>query len=155
MFYKTEKSSDTGKKFAEILIKSDLVFEAQKSMCEKYGFKEYRPAYWCVWGGFSSCIFKNPPNIKLWKNVHGEKNEWMPRLTSKEGKQIQAEFSAMPKVQSHELNMCIGFNGAPFKTIGFTHCDTHFGFTVGESWKVKIPEDCTEITKSEYDRLFN
>ena len=32
--------------------------------------------------------------------------------------------------------------------------DEYYGFIVGENWDFKIPEDCEEITVSEYNKLF-
>lgn len=154
MYYKTLKSTKTGKKFEELVVKIQETSAEQKRLCTKYGFEQYRPHGFYAWGGFSSCIFKVAPNKKDWKNVFDSKDEWMPRLTSNVGKAIQKEFEAMPAVTRKELNSCIGFN-QHFKSIGFDWCDTHFGFSVKEDWGVKVPSDCEEITKTEFNKLFN
>lgn len=155
MFFKTLKTSETGNKFKALLIEVEKTNDAQKVLANKYGFKKWRAAEWPVWGGFSSCIFLVAPDMKIWKKTKFGNDEYMPRMTSKEGKVIGIEFKEMPVVERNQLNECIG--KVPFlKTIGFSG-DTNknqFGFIVGDNWKVKIPSDCTEITKTEYDKLF-
>jgi len=153
MYFITKKTSETGKKFQVISEKSDEVFKADKALAKEIGFHQWRPGYWLVYGGFSSLIFKNTPDEKVFKKVNG--NEWMPKKNTKVGKEIQAKLDATPRVTIDELNQCIGFNGSPFKTIGFAQNNKeYFGFIISEKWDVKIPSDCEEVTCSIYRELF-
>lgn len=153
MHFITKKTSETGKKFQVISEKADAVLKADKAVAKEIGFEQWRGGYWLVWGGFSSLIFKEKPDEKVFKKVNG--NEWMPRLNTKAGKEIQAKLDATPRVTIDELNQCIGFDGAPFKTIGFAQNNKdYFGFIVDEKWEVKIPKDCEEVTVSKYNEIF-
>ena len=152
MYFITEKKSKTGKSFQTISDKKDDVFKKQKQVAKEIGFHQWRGGYWTVWGGFSCLMFKDKPNEKVYKK---QEDGWMPKLNSKEGKEIQAKLDTCPKVEIDELNKCIGFDGAPFKTIGFGwNNKKYFGFSVEQNWKVKIPKDCKEITTTEYKKLF-
>lgn len=153
MFYKTLKTTATGRKFADLLLKIDAAHAAQVALCEKYGIETFRASSFYLWGGFSAVLFNVAPNTKDWKNVYGAKDEWMPKLSSSVGKAVQKEFDALPVVTRKELNACVGFNNH-FKHIGFNFCDTHFGFTDVADWSLKIPDDCEEITKIAFDLLF-
>jgi len=155
MYFITEKTSETGQKFEVVSKKLKAVFKAQKEIAKKYGFDKFRGRHWVVAGGFSSVIFNDETKIDktVWKqNKYGE---WMPKLNSVVGKEIAASFKGCPTVGSEDLNMCIGFDGALFQTIGYAgNCETHFGFIVEREWKVKIPKDCTEVTETEYNKMF-
>ena len=153
MHFITKKKSETGKKFQKIAEVAIASLKAEKALAKEFGFESWRGAYWHVYGGFSALIFKVNPNERIYRKVNG--NEWMPRMTTKEGKAIQAKLDSTPRVSINELNQCIGFDGAPFKTIGFAqNNDNFFGFIVDEKWKVKIPKDCEEVTTSRYNELF-
>lgn len=153
MHFITKKTSETGKKFQKIAEKASEVTKANRAVAKEIGFDEWRRGYWLVFGGFSSIIFKDKPDEKVWKKNNG--NEWLPRMNTKAGKEIQAKLDATPKVSIDELNQCIGFDGAPFKTIGYAQNNKdYFGFIVDEKWKVKIPKDCKEVTVSNYNELF-
>lgn len=153
MYFITKKTSETGKNFQKIAEKMDVIFNANKKLSEEIGFEQWRGGYWSAFGGFSSLIFKEKPDEKVFKKVNG--NEWLPKLSNKLGKEIQARLDASPKISIEELNQCIGFNGAPFKTIGFARNNKeYFGFVVQEEWKVEIPQDCEEVTVSSYNKLF-
>lgn len=155
MFFITSKASKTGNKFSKISKLRKDCFEAQKVFSKKYGFGSWRQAMWSVFGGMSSCCdFKSKPDSRLWKVVEG--NEYFPKKNCKEAKVIYDEIKALPKVSINELNECIGFvDGFPFKTIGFAeNNDEYFGFQVKSEWNVEIPEDCKEVTETEYNKLF-
>lgn len=155
MYFITKKDSETGKKFQVISEKKGIVLKAQKEFANKYGFTSWYQAYWCIFGGMSSCLdFKETPNSKIWRKV-SNKDEYYPKKNTKESKEIYNEISNLPRVSIDELNMCIDFKGAPFKNIGFAEDnDEYFGFKVDFNWNVKIPNDCEEITVSRYNELF-
>ena len=155
MYFITERNSETGKKFQQVERKSEECFNAQKQLANKYKFHSWREGYWVVYGGMSSCLnFDETPDSKIWGKGFGN-GEYFPKKNSKIGKEINKEIEQLPKVTIDELNQCVGFNGAPFKTIGFSaKNDKFFGFSVGENWDFIPPTDCKEITTSEYRELF-
>tara|TARA_R110000796_G_scaffold236610_1_gene356104 strand:+ start:109 stop:579 length:471 start_codon:yes stop_codon:yes gene_type:complete len=155
MKFKTLKTTETGKKFTALFEKSKIAKQDAKDFSNKYGFSKYRGGYWCCFGGISSCLdFKETPDKKIW-GKGAEKGEFMPKGNSKIGKSIQKEIDDLTVVTGEELNECIGVEKEPFHTIGFTfNNDEYYGFIVGENWDFKIPEDCEEITVSEYNKLF-
>lgn len=157
MYFKTKISSETGEKFTKLIAKKEIAISAQKEVANKYGFESYRGAFWQVWGGFSSCMdFNEEPDPKLWKIIkHRRRTEYFPKKNSKEAKAIWREINEVPCVSILDLNECIGLVGDPFKSIGFSYNNSeYFGFTVGDSWGVEVPDDCEEILSSEYDELF-
>jgi len=67
----------------------------------------------------------------------------------------EALLMTCPTVTIDELNQCVGFDGAPFKTIGFAgNNDSLFGFVVRDDWGFIKPDDCEEVTNSKYNELF-
>ena len=156
MYFKTERNSETGKKFQEFADKKKLALNAQVVFAEKYGIKQWRDKGWYVGGQFYSVIFKDDVEVdlKVWKEVKGLPNEYMPRLNSKKGKEIQKEIDEMPLVSKAELNSCIGWDEDFSKSIGYARSKEYFGFEVDEKWEVKIPKDCIEVTTTEYKKLF-
>lgn len=154
MYFITKKDSETGKKFQKIVDKFDICFEKQKELAEKYGFTSWRGERWVIAGGISSVVFPKDTTIdaKLWKQVKG-KDEYMPRMNTKQGKAVQADFDLAVTVSKSELNACIGWDEA-FSNIGFDENDKYFGFCVSEDCGVIIPKDCEEITTTAYRELF-
>lgn len=156
MFYITKQETETGKQFTKLLAKAEIAINCQKSISTKYGFKAYRGAFISIWGGLSSCLdFDKQLDKSVWgKGV--EKGEFFPKKSSKLGKEILKEIAAMPCVTISDLNHCIGYHeGPPFRRIGFSfNNDGVYGFTVGREWMVEIPDDCIEVTETEYHNLF-
>jgi hypothetical protein len=155
MHFKTLRSSETGRKFAAIVKKREEDFEAVKAFAEKVGATQWRGGYWTVWGGISSFIFPENfvmdpvfvPNKEL-------KGEYVISRKTKAGKALDNERRELPSIQSHDLNLCVGFMGAPFKTIGFNELnEEYYLFIVGDDWDFKCPPDCEEITVTQYREL--
>ena len=155
MFYITERTSETGKKFAELITRKEIAFKEQKAFAKKYKFKTWRGAYWQVWGGISSCLdFKETPDKKVWGK--GAKiGEFFPKRNSKAGKEIYKEIDNLHCVSRNDLNQCVGFDGGLSYKIGFAFSNKkYFGFVTDKKWGIKIPKDCTEVLESKYDELF-
>ena len=126
-------------------------------MLVSLGAQKWRVGYWVAEGGVSAVIFNDPSTVdkKTWKNVNRSKNEWMPRLNTPEGKEMDKKLSALPKVSIKELNACIGFQEQMFKTIGlYMGNKQYFGITAEDDWGIKPPPDCKEVTVTEYNSLF-
>lgn len=157
MKFITKRTSKTGKKFMALLDKIQECRVAQNKMSKEIGFSEWRGAYHVSFGGVSSVIFKDKKSVdkKVWKNVNGSDNEWMPRLNTKIGKGIYLKLKSLPTISKEELNDCVGFKGNPFQSIGVNFTNKDFiGFELIEKWEYKAPEDCEEVTVTRYNKLF-
>lgn len=156
LYYKTRRTSETGLKFQEIEKREEECHAAVIALGNELGFSRWRPGYWSAFGGISSCIFPEgvTPDPKVWKKVNGD--EYMPKFSCKEGKKLNQKFDVLPRIRREELNRCIGFDEeSPFYCIGFAFTnETYYGFIVGQNWDCKIPDDCTEITFTEYQTSF-
>ena len=86
MYFITEKTSETGKKFEIIKNKLQVVRNAQQAFAKKYNFQKWRDANWVFAGRMSSCAdFQEVPDSKVWKkNVIS--GEFFPKKSSKMGK---------------------------------------------------------------------
>ncbi|WP_372775636.1 hypothetical protein [Mangrovibacterium sp.] len=152
MKFKTLRTSETGKKFQAIVEKEEKAFEEAKSLADEIGFEKWRSDRWAAFGGIEFVYFADQtPDPKVWRNTDAGA---VPRRNTKPGKAMYERLEALTKVSKHELNMCIGFDGAPFKNIGFSYNNPdYFLFEVFEKWDCEIPADCEEITVSEYRKL--
>lgn len=150
MYFITKRTSETGKKFAEVEAKAKQSHQDIVKLGEELGFDEWREWNNVFRGNIAEIIFKIPPDERVYKKVD---SGWMPRLNTKKGKEIQAKIDAVTKVHRSEVNNCIGFQGR-WKTIGWVWSDKeYYGFSVDETWKVEIPSDCEEVTASRYKAL--
>lgn len=156
MYFITTKDSETGKKFQVIKQKLSESHDAQIAISDKYGFTEWRMCAPSTQGTICSCKgFANIPDPKVWKKSNYASDEYFPSKQTKAGMEILKDFETIPKVSSDDINQCIGFNEAPFKTIGFDMSnENYFCFSVKEEWNVKIPADCEEITTTKYRNMF-
>lgn len=135
----------------------EQVLQAAKDMAKEIGYYTWRQGVWVAYGGVSSVTFKDTPDLKIWKKVNLENypQEYFPRMSNKQGKELAAKLRGLPTVSIKELNDCLGFKETLFKSIGFyRNNDTYFGFTTNDGWKFKAPADCKEITYTEFKKLF-
>lgn len=153
LYYKIEKGSDTGMKFAELESRGTQCVLKSLEVVEKYGFTQYRPSTWGIYGGISSFVSpEKNPDSKVWKKDRN--GEYFPNKRSKEGRQIFDEISELPIVERKELNAIVGYDD-PFSHIGFYMSNKkYFGVILMDNWKVIPPSDCIEITGSEFKLLF-
>ena len=154
IYFITERGSETGLKFKRIEEKAERIRLQGIALSKEIGFEQWRGGFWTVFGGFSALIFNEVPDPKVYKRVNG--NEWMPKKNCKEGRAILERLNSSETIEKHELNMCIGFDGAPFSTIGFAMSNPdYFGFILSPKWNCTPPIDCEEVTYSRYQQLFN
>lgn len=151
MYYITPRNSETGKKLQAIMDKGKMCVKAQEKLAKKYGFKEWYTCSLHIYGGISAAVFATPPDSKIWSKR--EKDGYFPKLSTKVGKAMAAEFEALPVVFPYELNMAIGWQ-QKWKHVGYESNKTHFGIVVKEEWGLKMPDDCTEITTIDYRKQF-
>ncbi|WP_394749500.1 hypothetical protein [Spongiimicrobium salis] len=152
MKFKTKKTSWTGKRFALLQLEIDRAHLAASKLAKDLGAKSWRRAPFSVFGGISCLHFENEPDPKIWKKLH---DGYSPKKNSKAGKDIHNRIMALPTIIVDRLNHCVGFEGGPFKSIGYNSNNAdYFGFSVGDDWEFNAPDDCVEITVNEYKKLF-
>ncbi len=153
MYFKTKRDTQTGLNLCKIEEKANKAFKETKELAKEIGFKSWREGYWQAFGGISCVHFDSEPDSKVWKK---QEDGFMPKLNNKKGKEIAKKIDNLTSVDYFELNESVGFGGAPFKKIGVNFNNNDFvAFSVDEKWDFKIPDDCVEITTSEYKNLFS
>lgn len=155
MYYITKKDSETGKKFQALYQKMKEIRKKQKEIADKFNLSCWAEKHFQIAGQFRLVSFKEGEKIDLknWKKYGGE--FYLPKLSTKKGKEIQAEFDNIPIVSWEDLNACVGIKESRFH-IGFRfNNDTYFGFTAKEEWGVEVPSDCEEITLAKWKEIFN
>ena len=155
MYFITKRTSETGNKFQKIEEKIDRIHKEQIALADELGFEQWRGHGLYVFGGFSSLVFTEKPDMKIYKLVL-HPNEYMPKRNSKKGKEIDAKLNAGEVVTRKDLNDCVGLNSSFSKCIGLDiHNSEHFGFQVKEEWDFTPPADCEEVTSARYHEIFS
>lgn len=155
MYFITKTTSDTGKKFQVIKEKIDRIHKQQIELSYEFGFEQWRGHGLYVFGGFSSLMFLEKPDPKIYKLVR-HPNEYMPKRNSKKGKEIDDKLNAVEVLNRKELNNCVGLNSSFSKCIGLSlNNPEYFGFEVKEEWDFTPPADCEEVTSARYRELFS
>jgi len=151
LYYKIPKESETGKKFTSVFLRVDEVQETVNKVLDKYGFQEYRSHsiagdIWCF------CTPVAELDMKMWRK---REDGYTPRKSTKAGRALAEEIEKNPSVSRKALNSCIGFDNG-FSQIGFNRNKkgAYYGLILIDSWKIKVPGDCIEITGSEYKSIF-
>jgi len=147
MKFKTRRDSETGKKFLKVHTKMLAAEAAAKKLMDELGAVQGWLKPWAVSGGLHALYF--PKENKL------PKGAYRPSGKSKRGKAMQVVFDALPKVNRHELNMCIGWKGgAPFAVISVNFQNPEYVLYTGfDKEDFPTPPDCQEITNLEYKSL--
>lgn len=154
LYYKTPKNSETGLKVQELRNEAD---EKQKEI-EKYVKSLGAKPDWVssdtyLWRtDLSGVEFEEEPDLKKWrvlKEYKGPEIFYVPRRGSKENIKLSDEFHSFKGIFKSRLNDCVGF-GCVFRNVGFTCGNEFYYFVLASSWEHKMPEDCVEITTSEY-----
>lgn len=157
MKFLTKRTSETGKKLAAFQQKLIDQTRAQKALATELGFQKW--SQWSFTGKIASVQFPegHEVDIKLWKPSRDRKNFWTPRLTTKAGKELEKKFESSPGVHSTEINECVGYEEDGWENAGASFSNPEFiGFTIGDGFngKLTLPEDCWEVTVSEYEKHF-
>lgn len=159
LYFKVIKETETGKKFTDVFERGSQATKAAYSLVKKYGFTSFRPGRETFEGAISSFV---KPTVmidpKVWKKISYGKDEYFPKRSSKQGKEILKEIAQLPSVDIDELNNIVGYDSGGWKRshIGYNgSCNRdYYGFIVDSDWDVQIPDDCEEINGSEYMTLF-
>lgn len=152
MYYITDKHSVTGQKIQAIESEVKKCNERAADLAKELGASKWRPMSFSVAGGISALVLENP-DMKIWKKVKNTTNMYTPRANTKAGKKIQTQMSALPTVSREQLNQVIGWDeGWSVIGVNFNPKGNKYGIDILEKWKIKMPEDCIEVTSTEYKK---
>ena len=158
MYYITRKNSETGKKMQALLDKASAI---RKEISEYLKLLGANPNQWVSSDnyffntGVIAVVFDKEPDLKIWKEFKNFPNSYQPRITTYEGKKIQAKLDSIEAIDRVDLNRIVGF-GQVFQHVGFDlGSKDYFCFMLREDWRHTMPEDCEEITYKRYLELFN
>jgi hypothetical protein len=133
-----------------------LKYEAEDAACkltEELGAKEFRPSPG-GFGGISSICFENNPDPKSWKNSGIARNEFMPKCSSKSGKEIDEKISKLPRLTYRRLTDLISDEKSPFWCPSVIKTESCFLIHVPDNHNSRLnSNDLIEILDSEYFRL--
>lgn len=154
MKFKTLRSSETGQNIAAIFSEMQVCRMAQAKLSKEIGFTQWRQASLAAFGGISCAIFDKPVDSKEWKKVH---DGVYPKRNSRKGKTLEKKFATLPHISREGFNAAFGFTSHEAKFQKIIGCnfsnEDYFLFDVGDDWDYEAPEDCEEITVSEYEEL--
>ena len=158
MYYITRKNSETGKKMQELLDKASAI---RKEISEYLKLLGANPKSWVSSDKYFfntvviAVLFESEPDMKIWKVFKNFPNSYQPRITTYEGKKIQAKLDSIEAIDRVDLNRIVGF-AQVFQHVGFDlGSKDYFCFMLREDWRHTMPEDCEEITYKRYLELFN
>lgn len=158
MYYITRKNSETGKKMQELLDKASAI---RKEISDYLKLVGANPNQWVSSDKYffntvvRAVLFESEPDMKTWKVFENFPNSYQPRITTYEGKKIQAKLDSIEAIDRVDLNRIVGF-GQVFQHVGFDlGSKDYFCFMLREDWRHTMPEDCEEITYKRYLELFN
>ncbi|UJF29873.1 hypothetical protein L0B70_00325 [Kaistella sp. 97-N-M2] len=157
IYFKTKKDSETGKKIQALVDRAkNAEEEINKFVDELKSDRKYLTSDRYILGtGIVGLKFEIEPDMKVWKKFHGFPFYYSPRMSSKEGKQLQEKLNSFDKVCRTEIGETIGFDDF-LKTPGIElNGVDYFGIAFGSDWNHSLPTDCVEITGSEYNNLKN
>lgn len=157
MYYKTLKTSETGKKIAEVLAKAMACEAEARKIVEVIGADQWRGAKGAIAGGISALIFSKGSNIPDYLREVAHK-EYFPRRNVGQGRALGNAIKGLPLVAPWELNECVGYKPKwQFSHIGIVWeaLEENFLFHVSEkaAGDYLPPADCEEILTSEFLRL--
>lgn len=176
MFYITEKDSTTGKKFSEYLQKKESAIKSAEQLSRDFGAEDYAtyaPHTKNFGGGGIYCVFfpeGTKVDKKVWKEDKTYKfqrspthkqwdTNWTPKETSLKGKEIKEKINALPMITERDLNACVGWNES-VNHVDLSISENHYGISVSQifierkSNPLVMPEDCKEVTYSEFKDVF-
>lgn len=157
IYYKTEKTSETGKKMQSLIDKGKNIKKLIKAFLVEIGASNYGTRSYCAFGtGITAIEFKEEPNMKTYKKFKDFEGYYQPRMSSTEGRIINEKMTNFEVISRDEINEVIDFNSF------LQHCgyaiskkNNCFGFCIDSEWKHTMPTDCVEVTYTEYNNTFN
>lgn len=154
MYFKTQKDSETGRKFDGLYVQKHEIDHANLCFLDKVGATTFIYYERYAAGGIIGVDkVANMTGWKFSKNKH-LKGFLVPDKATKEGKKLDEEISNLPTLKRDKFNLAVGFSSI-FSYIGcfFDASSGFYFFSVSpSSWDNEYtpPVDCIEIVESEY-----
>lgn len=151
VYYKTPKTSETGKAFQKLEDKKAAIFELTDAFRKKIGAENcfYSQSFHYIGKINIFSGFEKPADPLIWKVDKRVPNGFSLRR-NKFAKHLQAEIDLIPIITNAELNQCVGLNIDIWQSIGYNSRQKDvFKFTIHSEWG-KPNADCVEILGSEY-----
>lgn len=154
LFYKTEKTSDTGKKMQSVIDEAKAIEANIIEFLKEIGATSKYLRNGIFNTGLLGVEFIDTPDMNLWKEEKNSqyKGFYSPRMKTKKGKNLAERFYSFGKIERSEINKVICFGQVYYRS-GFSCNNEVFGFSIGCNWNHTMPEDCIEITGSEYAKI--
>jgi len=160
MFYRANHCGDTEKSFIALMELALSYIKKAHEFVETLGSKRYLPSVG-GWGGVTLVEFEKDKVPKDWIESKHRKGMYYPRRNRNSTKQILEEIEKLPTVKFYDLGKVVGMNSCIVGNrlyegpTGNYNNDEIAVFVVDEDLKdrYKRPQDVTEITSEEYDRL--
>ncbi len=152
IYYKTKKTSEIGKKFAELWEKGEQADEAGRALAKKYNAESFVTKGGVAFGGIYGFSFQERPNSKIWKKLGGCADFFTPKVSTKEGRNIDNEMSAIPTIRRDDFSDLLPEKPPVYGQMGVVVCETYVYVGVLKEWKIKLPEEFTEIAESEWEK---
>ena len=157
MHYITKVDSETGLKFMALKAKISQVNKASIKCAKEFNTEVICSNRWAIAGGIEGLYLINGTDdkrLRLDKKFNHD-NIFVPNLKNKGGKEIKKAWSELPIVSKEELNSIVNYNERHFSSIGYNFNNKEYvAFDVEEKWKIKVPNDCEEITTTKYKEMF-
>lgn len=156
LYYKTLKNSNTGNKLQALIDKGNEVEKQINSYMDELGAgrKYLVNGRYIFHTGICGILFSEIPDMKVWKNFQGFENYYKPRLSSKLGKEIRTKLDSFDLIDRDEIGKTFGFDSF-LSDPGFQNRkeSDFFGIGMDSNWFFNMPEEFTEITFTEYQKL--
>ena len=156
IYFKTDRASETGVKMQNLIDKGKTIQEEILKYVKELGGTEYylRSGRSVFHTGIIGVEFKDQPDMKIWKKFPDYIKYYKPRLSSKIGKEIDKKLQSFERIEKEDINEVIGLSDF-VRFCGFGNGSETFGFQTDSEWNHTMPEDCIEITFTEYKKLFS
>lgn len=157
LFYKTKKDSATGTKVQQLIDKGrEIEKQIEDYLYELGASRKYVMKSRALFGtGICAVSLPEKSEKNFWKPFPKIKGYYQPRISTAKGKEIQTKLDSFGIVERGDINEVIGYKSF-LGNCGLSWKDeNYFGFETDSAWKHEMPNDCEEITFTEYQKLFN
>ena len=156
LYFKTLKTSETGIAMQKLIDEGKVIANKIVTFLEEIGATDRYLHSGVFHTGLGGVQFDTDVDLKIWKSFDRVRHPFFfcPRTNSKAGKALAEKFYSFGKIDRSDINKVIGY-GQLFNNCGLFSDKNgeYFGFIIDSEWNHKMPDDCIEITGSEYDKM--
>lgn len=161
-YFKIKKDSILGRKFMNLVAEGQKSVARIKKLGEKHGFEKYVTSDRYAFGGLMEVEFPDGKNTrgeeidtnKVWRKGDYGRHYYAPRHL-KSTMELRTDSSNDGRISREAFDRLMNYNQV-FASIGFTcyHNPDLIGVIANLGCMSRIPRGATEITASEYKKLF-